>query len=334
MSRHALPRRLAAARLLRVASCTALAALACVPLGARAQASPPAAAAAPNPSTWALGPQWSQSSDSDGLSIRKPGATAYYRWDSSASWHGVEVQQQRYAQAGTTLEGRSLAAVGQSVDPATWLGYGYRLAWSDGPERGTWVGDAFKSGALGTQAQWSVFATRDRVESFKGLQAGLTFDLVGASVDYQLAQGLTLIGAASATRFSDAQDRQLLRLRAVWDLLPEQGINLQLHLKEQQGERDVAVRRYFNPGRLEEGLLVLGWRKRWEGWQLSARAGQGVQRVDRGDSTPMRTAEAQIQSPLRGNQFFRLRFGWSETQGLDGPGYTYRSGDLSWVFRL
>ena len=302
--------------------------------GAQGQEAHPAQASVPAPSQWALSPQWWQSSDSDGLSIKKPGATAYYRWESGATWHGVEVQQQRYTQAGATLEGRSLAAVGQSVDPATWLGYGYRVAWSDGPERATWTGDGFWSGALGPRTQWGVFGTRDRVDSFKGLQAGLTFDLVGASLDHQLAPGLALTGAASATRFSDEQDRRQLRLRAVWDALPEQGITLQLHLKGQQGERDVAVRRYFNPGRLEEGQLVLGWRKRWEGWQLSARAGQGVQRVDRGDSTPMRTAEAQIQSPLRGNQFFRLRFGWSETQGLDGPGYTYRSGDLSWVFRL
>jgi hypothetical protein len=296
--------------------------------------SAPAPVATPAAAAWALGTQWWQSSDSDGLSIRKPAATAYYRWESGATWHGVEAQQARYAQGGTGLEGRSLAAVGQSVDPATWLGYGYRLAWSDGPTRGTWLGEGFWSGALGSRTQWSVFGTRDRVESFSALQAGLTFDLVGASVDHQLVPGLTLVGAATSTRFSDAQDRQQLRLRAVWDALPEQGLTVQLHLKAQQGESDVPVRRYFNPDRLEEAQWVLGWRKRWEGWQLTARAGSGMQRVNNGDSTTMRTAEAQVQSPLRGKQFFKFRFGWSDTLGLGGPGYTYRSGDLSWVYPL
>ncbi len=307
--------------------------------GARAQEARPAPAptSAPSPSgspQWAVGPQWWQSSDSDGLSIRKPGATTYYRWESGATWHGVEVQQQRYTQGGATLEGRSLAAVGQSVDPATWLGYGYRVAWSDGPERGTWTGDGFWSGALGPRTQWSVFGTRDRVESFKGLQAGLTFDLVGASVDHQLGSRVNLTAATSYTHFSDEQERHQTRVRVVWDALPEYGVTLQLHLKGQIGERDVPVRRYFNPHELAEGQFVLGWRKRWEGWQLTTRAGTGGQIVDRGDVSPMRTAEAQLQSPLRGNQFFKLRFGWSETQGLSGPGYTYRSGDLSWVFRL
>lgn len=284
----------------------------------------------------AIGPvHLSVASDSDGLSISKPGITGFWRWDSGARWHGLELQQQRYLQADQVREGRSVALIGQSIDAATWQGYGYKLGWSNGPTRAQLVADGFYNGRLGPGMQWGVFGTRDVVESMAGVRDGLSFNLAGASLEAQAAERLALVGAASVTRFSDGQDRRQLRLRGVWDLLPEQGITLQVLGRLQTGEREVAVRRYFNPGRLQEGQAVLGWRRRWEGWQFTARVGAGSQRVDGGSGVPVRTGEILLQSPLRSHgQHLRLRLGYSDTQGLSGPGYIYRSGDVSWVLPL
>ncbi len=288
------------------------------------------------PSRPAFGPlHLSVSSDSDGLSIRKPGVTGFWRWESGARWQGLELQQQRYMQAGQVQEGRSIALVGQSIDPTSWQGHGYKLGWSDGPARQQLVADGFYNGSLRPGLQWGVFGTRDVVESMAGVRDGLAFTLGGASLEAQATQGLALVGAASVTRFSDGQDRRQVRLRAVWDLLPEYGLTLQALGRLQWGERDVAVRRYFNPGTLQEGQAVLGWRRRWEGWQFTARLGAGSQQVNEGSATPMRTGELLVQSPLRSTgQSLRLRLGFSDTQGLSGPGYIYRSGDVSWVLPL
>ncbi len=298
---------------------------------------PTAFAQAPNPAgaDHALAPlQLSVSSDSDGLVIRKPSATVYRDWRSGSQWQGLEIQQQRYAQGSQKLDGRSIALVGQEVDPASGLGHGWRLGWSDGPYQQTAVADGYWSGAWTPRTQWGVFGTHDVVESIAALRDQVTYTLVGANIDHSPVDGLTLVAAGSATRFSDSQDRRQLRLRAIWDALPSQGITLQLHLKHQTGERDAPVRRYFNPGQLDEAQAVVGWRRRWEGWQFIARAGTGAQWVNEAATEPVRTAELQVQSPVRGQQFFKLRWGFSQTQGLSGPGYIYRSADLNWVFRF
>jgi hypothetical protein len=284
---------------------------------------------------YAIAPlQWSASRDSDGLVIQKPGVSVYRNWRSSSQWEAVEWQAQRYAQNGQALRGRSLAWVGQAIDPATGLGHAYRVGWSDGPARSTVVADGAWNAALGPRTQWGLFGTHDAVESIAGLRDGVSYTLLGANLDHSPIDRLTLVAAGHATRFSDDQDRYQLRLRAIWDAWPAQGLTLQLHLRHQTGEGEAPVRRYFNPGQVDEVQAVLGWRRRWEGWQFTARAGAGAQWVDASAAEPVRIAELQLQSPVRARQAFKLRWGYSQAQGLSGPGYVYRSADLSWAFQF
>jgi hypothetical protein len=137
------------------------------------------------------------------------------------------------------------------------------------------------------------------------------------------------------TRFSDGQDRQQQRARAVWDALPDHGITLQWAYKHQLGDSNgVTTRTYFNPDRLDESMAVIGWRRRYEGWQWYARLGDGKQKVNDQESTPARMAELQFTSPVQGRSYFKLRLGRSETVGLNGPGYVYRYADIQWIFPL
>jgi hypothetical protein len=144
----------------------------------------------------------------------------------------------------------------------------------------------------------------------------------------------TLVGALAQTHFSDGQDRQQQRLRAVWDAWPDQGVTLQWAYKHQMGEKDVINPTYFNPDRLNESMGIIGWRRRLEGWQWYARLGEGRQQVNNQDSTPARMAELQLSSPIYGRNFFKLRAGRSETVGLNGPGYVYRYADAQWIIQL
>jgi hypothetical protein len=285
--------------------------------------------------TWAISPAWSQSSDSDGLSVRKAFATAMPSYTNGLKWQGVEWQEQRYKQNSTALSGHGVNYTAQDLDALTGLGYSLKVGLNQGPEKTTVIGDWNYNKAFNAQLNWGVFASRDWVESIGALQQGIQYDLVGGNVDYQVHPRITLVGALAQTHFSDGQDRQQQRVRAVWDAWPDQGITLQWAYKHQQGDSNgVTTHNYFNPDRLDESMGLMGWRRRFEGWQWYARLGEGRQQVNDDARTPARLAELQVTSPVQGNSYLKLRAGRTETVGLNGPGYVYKYLDVQWIWRL
>jgi hypothetical protein len=283
---------------------------------------------------WAISPGWSQSSDSDGLNIHKAFATALPSYSNGLKWQGVEWQEQRYKQNGTALSGHGVNYTAQDINAITGMGHSLKIGINQGPEKTTAIGDWNYNQALNAQLHWGVFANRDWVESIGALQQGIFYDLVGGNVDYQIHPRFTLVGSLAQTHFSDGQDRQQQRARAVWDAWPDQGITLQWAYKHQLGEKDVVKPVYYNPDRLDESMGIVGWRRRYEGWQWYARLGEGRQKVNHQDSTPARMAELQLTSPVQGDSYFKLRVGRTETLGLSGPGYVYRYVDVQWIWRL
>jgi hypothetical protein len=274
------------------------------------------------------------SSDTDGLSIDKVSASYWPNYQSGSQWQGVEVQTQRYAQGGTNLHAQTLAYGYSAIDPRTGMGLNWRAGWNQGLGNGLAVGELNWNQTVTERLSWGVFASRDWVESIGALQQSIHYDLVGGSVDYQLHPRLTAIGSLAYTKFSDGQDRQQQRARLVWDAWPEQGLTLQWAYKRQYGASDGVRRTYFNPQQLDESLGFIGWRRRFEGWQVYARAGWGYQKLLDQDHTPARSTELQLTSPVYGQRFFRLRAGYTDTLGLNGPGYGYRYVDAQWVWRL
>jgi hypothetical protein len=181
-----------------------------------------------NPNTWAVAPAWNQSSDSDGLNVRKAFATALPSYTNGLQWQGVEWQDQQYIQNGTALRGHGINYTAQNLDALTGLGYNLKVGVNQGPEKTIAIGDWNYNNAFSSQLNWGVFASRDWVESLGALQQGLYYDLAGGNLDYQLHPRVTMVGSLAQTRFSDGQDRQQKRVRAIWDAWPSQGITLQL----------------------------------------------------------------------------------------------------------
>ena len=290
-------------------------------------------------SPWAVSPTWSHASDSDGLVIDKWAARALPHYRSGLEWQGVEWQQQRYTQNGQTLTGQGIHYIAQNLNALSGMGYAYKLGVNQGPERSLVTGEANWNQALNDQVEWGLFASRDWVESLPALQHQVHYDLVGGNVDYRVHPRVTLIGSLAQTHFSDGQDRQQQRARAIWDAWPEQGVTLQWSHKHQLGEKDVAQRRYFNPERLDESMGLIGWRRKFEGWQGYARFGHGQQRIANQETTPARLAELELSSPIYGASYFKIRAGRTETfgyyqSGNDGPGYVYRYIDAQWIVQL
>ena len=287
--------------------------------------------------TWAVAPAWSQSSDSDGLTIRKAFAAALPSYSNGLKWQGVELQEQRYQQNGNTLSGHGVNYTAQDLNALTGLGYSLKVGLNQGPNKTTAIGEWNYNRAYNTQLHWGVFASRDWVESINALQQGIHYDLVGGNVDYQVHPRVTVVGSLAQTHFSDGQDRQQQRARTVWDAWPDQGITLQWTYKHQLGNANGAASgNYFNPDRLNESMSLIGWRRRYEGWQWYARLGEGRQTVNNDGSTPARLAELQLTSPVHGSSYFKLRAGRSETFGLysGNTGYVYRYLDAQWIWPL
>ncbi len=285
--------------------------------------------------TCAVAPAWSQSSDSDGLTIRKAFAAALPSYSSGLKWQGVELQEQRYQQNANTLSGHGVNYTAQDLDALTGLGYSLKVGLNQGPNKTTAIGEWNYNRAYNTQLHWGVFASRDWVESINALQQGIHYDLVGGNVDYQLHPRVTVVGSLVQTHFSDGQDRQQQRARAVWDAWPDQGITLQWAYKHQLGDANgAASANYFNPDRLNESMGLIGWRRRYEGWQWYVRVGEGRQTLNYDGSSPARLAELQLTSPVHGSSYFKLRLGRSETVGINGPGYVYRYLDTQWIWPL
>lgn len=276
-------------------------------------------------------PQIQYASDSDGLNILKAGGVFMPDYRHGLQWRGLELLDLRYAQNGQVLHGQSASYAVQDTDARTGMGYNYRIGYSSLPAGQLVIGEYSLNRSWDDKTNVGLFAARDWVESLPALQRQVHYTLAGANVDRTLTDGLTLVGAASLTQFSDQQQRQQQRLRLVWDVLPEHGITLQWAYRHQRGASNVTERLYFNPESLQESLVGAGWRKRLQGWTLGGRAAWGWQRVNADDSTPARVAEIHAQSPVQRNGFLKLRAGHLVMAGLSGPGYAYRYADLQWI---
>jgi len=91
---------------------------------------------------------------------------------------------------------------------------------------------------------------------------------------------------------------------------------------------------YFNPNRYQEEMLALGIRHRIEGWVVNATAGLGKQQIDAGPSTTTKLAEIGATSPIAGKTFLRMRAGFNQSGGVEGPNYIYRYVQADLVFEV
>lgn len=273
------------------------------------------------------------SSDSDDMRITKVGGGVLYRYTHPQHYTGLVWEHQRFSQTGqAALNGQSLSWVTQRIDPATALGYQFKAGYSARPIRHLVNFDGSLAYALSPSTRVEWFASRDRVDSMEALQNGTHYILAGGALDYTLHPRLTAVASLAHTQFSDSTERDQLRLRLIWDAIPQYGITLQLLHKNQWG--DEASAGYFNPDRLQEHMAAIGWRHRFNGWLVAARLSAGQQKVNQASWEPARLSELQLTSPPSPNGQLKLRLNEQRNWDLSGPNYRYRSLDLQWVMPL
>ncbi len=264
------------------------------------------------------------SSDSEGLITRKVGIGLYPGYAHGERYTGLQVQRTHYSQSDWRAQSEALSLVHRAVNPRNALGYQVKVGIDQLDSRQLLTLDSSYHLALNDTTTAEFLVHRERVETPSALGEGLSMTSGGAGLWHQVNDRLNAGGILQMMRFSDGNTRTQLRLRGVYDLLPEHGLTAQLRYRGYRASDTQVPRRYFNPGEFEEMMAAVGLRRQIAGWVVRGTLGLGRQRVDTDASTPTELAELSVTSPIAGPVFWRARAGYSRASGLQGPDYRYR----------
>lgn len=264
------------------------------------------------------------SSDSEGFTTRKVGMGLYPGYAHGERYTGLQVQRTNYSQSDWRAHSEAISLVHRAVNPRNALGYQVKVGIDQLDSKQLLTLDSSYHLALNETTTAEFLVHRERVETPSALDAGLSMTSGGAGLWHQVNERFNAGGIVQMMRFSDGNTRTQLRLRGVYDLLPEHGITAQLRYRGYRASDTQVTRRYFNPGEFEEVMAAVGLRRQVAGWVVRGTLGLGRQRVDTDGSTPTELAELSVTSPIAGPVFWRARVGYSRASGLQGPDYRYR----------
>ena len=182
--------------------------------------------------------------------------------------------------------------------------------------------DLGQSFALGETTSAEVFYSRDWVETKNALSDGTSFNYYGAALTQQVTRRLTLIGVAAEHHFSDDNDRTHLRLKAVYDLFPDNGVNVQFSHRQFRNSSDISTH-YFNPSKYREEMINLGYRGRVDGWLLSGAAGVGRQFVAQDAGRATELFEFEVRTPARSGVQGVANLSSGNSASISGERYRY-----------
>lgn len=279
--------------------------------------SPAQAQLAPESPQFGIGfPLLNIARDSDHLLIEKT-ALGIYPWQHHADhFSGLQVQAARYRQDDWSASGQALHFVHKDIAPASGLGNLVSIGYSGIGGRRLVVTESEISRALGDSTQLSGFVSRDWVEAPQAIERGVYYTLIGAAIEQRLLPRLSGVVSLAHTRFSDEHAREQAKFRLIWDAWPEHGVTLQYQHRAASGDDDADPRLYFNPSRYRENMALLGWRERWQGWQVMALFGVGRQQVNQEALEPTRLLDLAISSPQTGAWQVRGRAGMRQAAGV------------------
>lgn len=251
------------------------------------------------------------------------GIVGYQHLDSKT---GLRYTDYLFSQNGWSRSGQQLRLVANRVDRKSFDGWNVEAGMFSQSTHDLWTLNASYRKSLAGGPAIEVFANRDFVETQTALNQGTHFNFGGASVDIPVGPHVTLVGLAGYQAFSDDNNRRHLRARAIWQPSLDLGLTLQLRYRWYDNSKADVGGAYFNPGRYQEGMLVVGWKQRIGDWRTSLLAGAGRQQIASDTSTLAQLLEASAEKQV-GRYALRLRAGYSRaaaaTQTND-PDYWYR----------
>ncbi len=266
----------------------------------------------------------SAETDADDFTAIRLRAAGLAEFASSLKHAGVAVQNTRYSQTGQGGQPhwrRNVAGVvgiWRDQDRDTLSGINAEIGLVKVAGRTRAVGDAVWSlrPAPGTGVE--LLAAAGLVETREAIERGIGYAFWGASLEKKVSERLTAIAMAAYQPFTDGNDRTHVRARLIWDLLPEQGINLQARWRGYHSNQDGVAGAYFDPERYQQWLAVAGFRKRVSGWTASGAVGAGREQIRDGDTTskPAYLAELRAQKVFAADSLLAVHAGYNRSTGF------------------
>lgn len=214
---------------------------------------------------------------------------------------GISAAYDHYAQDGWSRDGERLLGRVRKLDAQTGAGLAADAGAAHVNGRTIFVADASWSARVAASTGVELIGARDWVDTRRAIDDGITYDFVGASIEQGFGERFTAIGLVGRQRFSDGNSRNHVRARAIFMLLPEHGVSVQLRHRRYTADDTTVPRRYFNPARYEETQAVLAVRRRLAslpGWTVNGHVGGGRETIDRTEHKPTTTAELRADGPL------------------------------------
>ena len=230
------------------------------------------------------------STDSDKTDVVKLLGRASWRHEGADQYQGIAVEQAWFRPQGQKARKDERIYV-DLADRAgdKWL-WKARL----GTDGKTWLGSANLR-----RSDWSkeFFLEREIVETPRGVDEGIYYTFVGASLDFPVNDRNTFNAMAGVQEFTGRNERLHLRGSYVHVAMPELGLSAQLRGRyfhsTAPGEFD-----YYSPENFVQLLPVVQMRRfTSSGWMVLAAAGYGAQRATGGNWRSARLAELRVESP-------------------------------------
>jgi len=265
--------------------------------------------------------------DSDHLRSVRLKAAVLVDYKSAYDFVAISAGGTRYEQADWSAERYSLGGVVKKVDRATGSG----LLASGGLSG---VGDSLRAfldatwnARLSESTGVELMGQRDFVETRAGLEAGTMTNFAGASVDYAATERLTLIGLGALQYFSDDNRRWHLRGRAIYALVPQEGLSVQVRARAYESSRPGGAL-YFNPENFAQADVGLRLRRSLGDWRVLAAAGVGRENIDRHNEEPTRYLEARMERSFANNLWLVLHYVVDHSSTSDAS----TSGHYTWQY--
>ena len=264
-------------------------------------------------------------SDTDGFHATRFRTGALYSYRSYLDYAGVAAQHTEYRQAGWSRGVTGVVGLWRKQEAATLSGVNAEAGLAEVAGRTRIIGDATWGARITPVTGVELIAAADLVETHPALERGIAYGLFAGSVEQRLQERLTLSGLVGYQPFTDGNARIHGRARAVFDALPEQGVNLQLRWRGYESRQSDVDGAYFNPRRYRQWTGVVGFRKRHAGWVWQGALGAGRETVNNTNSQPVTLAELRAEGPLGGKLRLALNASYNRSTGyVDAPNYSYQ----------